>query len=337
MHYILKDENAIYYEVGFSCDNALLIVVGEEKYFITDPRYTTEAKEHIRGAEVIEAKELVGAASALLRRLKPKKLYYDPKELGCIELAALQKLPLVLAKRPHLSWKKRMIKTEEEIELLQTSARLNRRAFDDFASFLCEAEGMSEKRLQFEAKRVLSRYGEYDLSFEPIVALNENAAKPHATASSKKLQRGDLLLFDAGIKYRRYCSDRTRTSFYGKDIKFTKEQNFSSKRVQKAYDIVRKAQEEAIKRARPGMMAKEIDRIARDIIDKSEFQGTFVHSLGHGVGLDIHEMPFINSKNEQILEEGMVFTIEPGIYIPNEFGIRIEDMVVLQESYAKVL
>ena len=337
MHYILKDENAVYYEIGFSCDNELLIVAGSEKFFITDARYTTAAKEEIKNAEVIEAKDLLAAASKLLRKLKIKKLFYDPKDLGCAELETLQKLPLTLSKRANLSWQKRQIKSSEEIELLKTSARLNREAFDEFATFLTKAKGMSEKRLQFEAKAILSRFGEYDLSFEPIFAINENAAKPHAHPTQKRLQFADLILFDAGIKYKRYCSDRTRTSFYSDSIDFTTDQKFSNTKIQKAYDIVRKAQEEAIKRARPGMRAKDLDRIARDIIDKSEFKGAFVHSLGHGVGLDIHEMPFINARNEQILKEGMVFTIEPGIYIAQEFGIRIEDMVVLKESYAEVL
>ena len=337
MNYILKDENAVYYEVGFSCDNELLIVAGSEKFFITDARYTTAAKEEIKNAEVIEARDLLAAASKLLRKLKIKKLFYDPKDLGCAELEALQKLPLTLTKKANLSWQKRQIKSSEEIELLKTSARLNREAFDEFAAYLTKAKGMSEKRLQFEAKAILSRFGEYDLSFEPILAINENAAKPHAHPTDKILQTGDLILFDAGIKYKRYCSDRTRTSLYNDNIDFTKDQKFSNPKIQRAYDIVRKAQEEAIKRARPGMRAKDLDRIAREIIDKSEFKGAFVHSLGHGVGLDIHEMPFINARNEQILQEGMVFTIEPGIYIAQEFGIRIEDMVVLRESGAEVL
>ena len=183
----------------------------------------------------------------------------------------------------------------------------------------------------------MSRFGEYDLSFEPIFAINENAAKPHAHPTDKILKEGDLVLFDAGIKYKRYCSDRTRTSQYGDRINFSKDQKFSDPKIQKAYDVVRKAQEEAIRRAKPGMKAKDLDKIARDIIDNSEFKGAFVHSLGHGVGLDIHEMPFINARNEQILKEGMVFTIEPGIYVPGEFGIRIEDMVVLRDSGAEVL
>ncbi len=338
MNYILKDENAVYYECGFSCDNELFLSLGSERFFITDARYTTEAKERIVKAQVVEAKDLAKEARKILRKSRVKRVYYDPKEFSCAEFEALTKnLNIQFQKRHNLSWKKRLIKSDEEIELIKKSVLLNAMAFDEFAKRLPALLGQSEKRLHFEAIKVLSQMGEYDLSFDPIVAINENAAKPHAFPTDKQLKKGDLLLFDAGIKYKRYCSDRTRTTFVGDMITFAKEQRFKNQKIQKAYDTVRSAQEAAIKAARSGMKACELDRVAREIIENSEFKGAFVHSLGHGVGLDIHEMPFINTKNEQILEDGMVFTIEPGIYIPGEFGIRIEDMVVLKNGRAEVL
>ncbi len=338
MNYILKDENSVYYECGFSCDNELFLKLGSEAFFITDARYTTEAKEKVKGAEVIEARDLAKAARKILRRSGVRRIAYDPKEFSCADFEALAKnLDLQFVKRPNFSWKKRIFKSEAEIELITTSVRLNAEAFAQFAIFLQMAEGKSEAELAFEAKRFLTRSGHYDLSFEPIFAINENGAKPHAIPSDKLLKRGDLILFDAGIKYERYCSDRTRTSFFGEALNFEKNQKFSNAKIQRAYDLVRKAQEAAIEGARSGMKAKEIDKIARDIIDASEFKGAFVHSLGHGVGLDIHEMPFINSRSETLIEDGMVFTIEPGIYIPGEFGIRIEDMVVMREGRAEVL
>ncbi len=338
MNYLHKDENAVYYECGFSCDNELFLSLGEERFFLTDPRYTTEAKEKVQGALVVEARNLYKTARKILKKSKIKRLFYDPGEFSCAEFRRLSdNLPIAFRPKSNLSWTKRMIKKPEEIELLKRSAELNAEAFGRFAEFLRECEGWSEKRLHFEAIRFLSRAGEYDLSFDPIFAINDNAAKPHAYPSQKALRRGDLILFDAGIKYERYCSDRTRTAYFGQNISFEKSQYFSNKKIQKAYDTVLKAQEAAIEAARSGMRAKDLDKVARDIIEKSEFAGTFVHSLGHGVGLDIHEMPFINSSNEQILEDGMVFTIEPGIYIPGEFGIRIEDMVVLQKGRAEVL
>jgi len=337
VNYLLKDENAVYYECGFSCDNQLFLKLGSESFFITDPRYALEAKEQC-SCEVVEAKDLAKAARTLIRKAQVEKIYYNPKEFTCADLEALKgKLSVEFLKKENLSWLKRIIKTPQEIELIRRSVELNAQAFDEFANSLSSLEGESEKRLHFEAIKHLSRYGEFELSFNPIVAINENSAKPHAFPSNKRLKRGDLLLFDAGIRYKRYCSDRTRTIFVRERATFSKEQTFPNPKIQKAYDLVRKAQEEAIKRARSGMKAKELDKIAREIIDKSEFKGCFVHSLGHGVGLDIHEMPFINSLNEQILEDGMVFTIEPGIYVAGEFGIRIEDIVVLKDGRAEVL
>jgi len=139
-------------------------------------------------------------------------------------------------------------------------------------------------------------------------------------------------VFDAGVKFQRYCSDRTRTACFNKAFSFSIKQNFSNQKIQKIYDTVLKAHDMAIKKAKVGMRAKELDAIAREVIQNAGFGKYFVHSLGHGVGLDVHEYPFLNKKSDFILEENMVFTIEPGIYIENEFGIRIEDMGALTKD-----
>ncbi|MRI83324.1 MAG: X-Pro aminopeptidase [Nitratiruptor sp.] len=338
MNLIFKSESALFYETGFRCDNALLLSLGREAFFITDPRYSVEAREQVRGAEVLEARDIFAKARELLRRHKIAKLFYDPKEFTCAEMAALGKgVKTYFAKRPNLSWERRLIKRPEEIEAIQQAATLNAQAFQSFAEALAQAQDRPEWELAFMAEEALRYGGRYQLAFEPIVAIGANAAKPHASPSDRPLKPGDLLLFDGGLKYQGYCSDRTRTALFDGGITFSKEQRFKDPKIQRAYDLVRKAQEEAIRRARSGMRARDLDRIARSIIDESEFAGTFVHSLGHGVGLDIHEMPFINGRNDQIIEDGMVFTIEPGIYVPGAFGIRIEDMVVMESGRARVL
>jgi Xaa-Pro aminopeptidase len=214
---------------------------------------------------------------------------------------------------------------------------LGAKAFDRFAKKLEKNIGKDERFLTDIAKRVLSKKGKYALSFDPIVALNANAANPHAKPSKDRLQKNDILLFDAGLKYKRYCSDRTRMAYIDKTIDFDLKQKIKDKKAQKVYDIVRKAHDRAIEKARSGMKASQIDALARDVIEKSGYGKYFVHSTGHGVGLDIHEMPFISSKSDIIIEDGMVFTIEPGIYLENEFGIRIEDMVVMKNSKAVIL
>jgi Xaa-Pro aminopeptidase len=237
-----------------------------------------------------------------------------------------------------LSHKKRMVKSDEELKIIAKAARLGTKAFKELGGVFNEKGfGEDEYALTYMAKSVLGDYGKYDLSFDPIVALNANAAKPHATPTKRKLKKGDLLLVDAGLKYKRYCSDRTRTVFTDKGFSFKTKQTFGKKKIQKAYDTVLKAHDHAIAKARSGMKAKTVDALTRDIIEKAGFGKYYVHSTGHGVGLDIHEMPYISSRSDTIIEDGMVYTIEPGIYIPGEFGIRIEDMVAMVDGKAQVL
>ncbi|WP_201352586.1 M24 family metallopeptidase [Hydrogenimonas urashimensis] len=339
-NYILRDENAIYYECGYSNDNALYLHLGSEAWLITDSRYTVEAKEQVRGAAVVETADLLKAARQLLRSRGVKRLVFDPKEWSVQAIGMLErKLPhLHLSPHPDFSHLKRMIKSEEEIALLKRAAELGREGFETFAAYLnLPGSQRSEKRLHFEMKAAMSHYGEYDLSFDPIVAINANAAKPHALPTDVVIREGDLLLVDAGLKYRRYCSDRTRTAFVKEGFDFGDEQKFSSPTIQKAYDLVRKAHDTAIRKARSGMTGAQIDRLAREVIEKGGMGKYFVHSTGHGVGLDIHEMPYISARGKTIVEDGMVFTIEPGLYFPGKFGIRIEDMVVMRNGRAEIL
>ena len=340
MNYILRNESAIYYECGYSSDNALYLRLGSEAWLITDSRYTVEACEQVKDAEVIEASDLLKAARALLRGRRTKRLVFDPKEWSVQMLSGLRrKVPNVhFAPVPDFSHQKRMIKRDDEIALIRQAAKLGREGFETFAKYL-NLSGLDkrEKRLHFEMAAAMSHYGDYDLSFDPIVAINANAAKPHALPTDVVLKQGDLLLVDSGLKYRRYCSDRTRTVYVKEGVHFGEEQRFASQKIQKAYDLVRKAHDTAIEKARTGMRGMEIDRLAREVIEKGGMGKFFVHSTGHGVGLDIHEMPYISARGTSVIEENMVFTIEPGLYFPGEFGIRIEDMVVMRHGRAEVL
>ena len=327
MNYILNKENEIYYECGWSSDNAFFLLLEGEKYVITDGRYTLDAKEKAK-ATVIEARDLLKKAKELILKKRIKKLKIDPNNWSYREYIELSKV-VSLQNEENFSFKKRMIKSEDELEIIKEAVKEGAKAFEEFKSVI--ETGVDEFELSFRFKEKLTKRNRRALSFEPIVAVNENAAKPHAEVSEKILKKGDLLLLDAGIKHKRYCSDRTRTIYIGENISMDKKQKFP-KEIQKVYDVVLKAQEEAIKAVRVGIKAKELDKIARDIIEKAGYGKYFVHSLGHGVGLDIHEWPFINGRNETVLKEGMVFTIEPGIYIPGKFGIRIEDMVAINYS-----
>ncbi|RAX53135.1 X-Pro aminopeptidase [Helicobacter sp. 16-1353] len=338
MSFITMNESAMFYECGFSCDNGILFKNDEHIYFITDSRYTLEAKErtkHRKNIEIIDSDDLV--KSLFLVAKDEKDIVFDPFDLN---LESYNKISSKLNLKAEISFHKklRMIKSEDEINIIKKSQKLNKKAFKKFAKYLSRnnIDGRDEYYLNFKARQFLEHKGKYSLSFSPIVALNKNAAKPHAQATKDRFKKGDLILFDAGIKYNRYCSDMTRSAYYDGEIRFSKSQKFP-KQIQKIYDIVLKAQKNAINKARSGMMAKEIDHIARDIILKAGYGDYFTHSTGHGIGLDIHEFPIISRKSDTIIEDGMVFSIEPGIYIPNDFGIRIEDLVVMKNGRAEIL
>jgi len=340
MNYVLKNENAVYYECGFSCDNVIFLKLGNEGFFITDGRYVTEAKEKIKNAEVIKSEyDLQKSAREILRKNRVKKVIYDPLDWSVEDFYKLSsKLQCYFKKEINFSQKKRIIKTDAEIELLKKAVKLGSEGFDRFAKYLKnDGVGKNEKKLFFKAIEILTKEGELTTSFDPIIAINENAAKPHSLPCEKTLHRNDLVLFDAGIKYKRYCSDRTRMVEIGDNINFDIKQSFKDKKRQKIYDIVLKAKDEALKVAKEGVKASEVDKAARDVIDRAGFGKYFIHSTGHGVGLDIHELPVISKRDKTLLRENMVFTIEPGIYLPGDFGVRIEDMVTIKNSKTEII
>lgn len=349
MIYFTNNENAEFYECGFSCDNAILLRVNSERYFMTDSRYTTEAKEAIGSkAEVIESGDLIAELSGLLKKLKIKEIVFNDEEISLSMYQALlaQNDGVVFKPESNFHQKLRIIKSPEEVRLIKQSQKLAKDAYKRFAKYLnkklASGElGMNERFLHFKASSYLTNKGELELSFDPILGINGNAAKPHALPSADtSLQVGDTILLDAGVKYLRYCSDRTRTAVMSEHgIDFGKEQTFAKPEYQKIYDTVLKAHDVAIEKLRAGMSGQEIDAISRDIITKAGYGDKFVHNLGHGTGLDIHELPHVsrNAKGENIVDEGMVFSIEPGIYLPGEFGVRIEDLVVLKNGRAEVL
>lgn len=338
-NYILQDENAVYFECGYSCDNVVFLNLSDEKYFITDARYEIEAKLFAHSCEVIITNDLIKATRKILKKSKIKKISFDPNDFKLLTYNSLKNnLNIKFIQKPNFSKLKRIIKTDEEIKFIKKAMSLGRDGFKRFSSYIQkEGLGKSEKYLFFKAKEFMSDVGELELSFDPIVAINENSAKPHALPTKKILTQNDLLLVDAGVKYKRYCSDRTCTSNATKNITFNRKQKFTTQLQQKVYDIVLKSQQTAINKAKVGMKASAIDKLARDVIEKSGYGKYFVHSTGHGVGLDIHEYPNINSRSDVIIENNMVFTVEPGIYLGEQFGVRIEDTVVMKNGRAEIL
>jgi len=340
---IHTDENAVYYACGYSNDNCIYLSLGSESYLITDGRYTLDATSTLQkrapNTQVVIDVNLPKRAAKLIIKSKIKQIAFDPKAWDYYRITEIQERTRVKwVAKIDLSKKERIIKSEAEIALLAKAVKQGARAFRDFAMMIDEEGiGKTEKELFFLAQSYMSRFGKNALSFDPIVAIEANAAKPHAHPTDRILLEGDLLLFDAGLKYKRYCSDRTRTVHVEEGFAFSRKQKFGAKKVQKAYDAVLKAHDKAIEKAASGMRANQIDAICRETIDKAGFGKYFVHSTGHGVGLDIHELPVISTRSKTKIKDGMVYTIEPGIYIPDAFGIRIEDMVVMKDGRAEVL
>ncbi len=338
MNFITTNESAIFYECGYSCDNAILLVLGSEKFFITDSRYTQEARElegKSKNTKAIITPKLLDSVIEILNKTtsKNKKLIYDTSDMSIQTYNVLSsKTKYQLKAKSSFLRLKRIIKTNKEIKKLSKGANIARDGFVKFEEYIknifehSNNAKIKEYEINFKAKEILSQKGKYELSFEPITAIEQNSAKPHAVPTNKKLKTNDLVLFDGGIKYKNYCTDKTRT--------ILNTNNKNCKLQKKVYDVVQKAQDEAIKVAKAGVMASKIDQKARDAICKAGFLKYFTHSTGHGVGLDIHELPFISKNSDIILQENMVFTIEPGIYIPNEFGIRIEETFYIKAQKA---
>lgn len=214
----------------------------------------------------------------------------------------------------------RGIKTEEEIACIKKAEAIGDRAFEKILAKL--KAGMTEKEVAAWLEFFMKEEGADGLSFETIAASGIHSAMPHAVPTDKPLQEGDFLTMDFGCKYKGYCSDMTRTVVIGK----------ASKEQKKVYETVLQAQETALKGIRPGITGKEADSLARDVIEKAGYGKYFGHSLGHSVGLEIHESPNFSQKEERVLEPGMVITVEPGIYIKDFGGVRIEDVVVITEN-----
>jgi len=187
--------------------------------------------------------------------------------------------------------------------------------------------GQIEKDIAWKIETLIREQGADGASFPPIVASGPNGALPHAVPTGRRIRKSEPIILDVGAKVDGYCSDMTRTVFLGNPPEDFKE----------IYKIVRKAQLLALESVKPGMKTDEVDFIARDVIKNAGYGDFFGHSLGHGIGMAPHEKPSVGPLKSEVLREGMVFTIEPGIYIPGKGGIRLEEMVVLQENSAEVL
>ncbi|WDV44393.1 Xaa-Pro peptidase family protein [Clostridiaceae bacterium M8S5] len=219
----------------------------------------------------------------------------------------------------------RLVKNDEEVNKLRKAARLADDVFADIVKFI--KPGITEKDICEKMKELFIEKGADGLSFSPIIASGANSSKPHYNDYSRVIQEKDIIILDFGCKCEGLCSDMTRTVFVGG----------ISEKEEIVYNAVMRANLAGEEQAKPGVQAQTVDKSAREVIKEAGYGEYFITRTGHGIGYSVHEAPYIKSGNEQILEKGMAFSVEPGIYIPNEFGVRIEDIVVVTEDGVEVL
>lgn len=308
----------------------LLIPSRGTPFLLTDSRFFLQAEEEAAGFTVqLYSKGLIASLRHLLPKLGVKFLGFESDYVLHSTFnrldKAVRKLRIKMVPLDGMVERQRIVKTEGEIEKTRASVRLNEEVFQKIFSRI--KPGMSERDIAMAIDREMMERGAQSQSFETIAAFGGNAAKPHAVPSDRILQPGETVLIDMGLVLNGYCSDMTRTFVVGKpDHTFVKRLR-----------IVRQAQKAAIKVIRDGVTCREVDQAARRVIRDAGYGSFFGHALGHGVGLEVHEEPRLSSASRRKLRTGMIVTVEPGIYLPDWGGIRLEDMVVVREKGCEVL
>jgi Xaa-Pro aminopeptidase len=318
------------YLCGFTGSAGILLVDHSRAALFTDSRYTLQARQEVYDATTVIAPHglIRAVGEALKARRGTIRLAFAPAQLTvaqktAFQLAAGARLRWLAA--PDLIERLRAVKDADELSRMRQSARLISDVWT--AAVRSVRPGVSERAVAADIERSMKLQGASGPSFESIVASGPRSAWPHARPTPKLLRKNELVVLDQGAILRDYCSDMTRTVFLGR----------STNRVRSLYDAVLHAQEAAISAIRPGVSAASVDAAARKVFKQSGLERYFTHSTGHGLGLEIHEMPRLGRGEETLLEEGMVVTVEPGVYVERLGGIRIEDEVLVTAQGAEVL
>jgi Xaa-Pro aminopeptidase len=319
------------YLCGFTGSNAAVALIGGRAVLFTDGRYTGQAKAEAVGSKVVIAKKnAVVAACEWLEGAKVRRCGFDSAHTTVAGLASMRKAVSGKARRmfvavgPLVS-RLREVKDAEEIAKLRAAAALGCELFEGMLTYL--DPGVTETEVAATLEYAARLAGAEGMSFETIVASGERSALPHGRATKAKVPKRGFVTLDFGVILDGYLSDMTRTVHMGKALPGERD----------VYDSVLEAQQAAVAAVAPGVTAGEVDEAARSVLRKVKLDKYFSHSTGHGVGLEIHEGPRLAAKQKQVLEQGMVITIEPGVYMPGRFGVRIEDMVLVTARGGEVL
>ncbi len=317
------------YAAEFDIAEGYAIVAKNGAYYFTDGRYIESAQKNIRGFRVVEfgaAYSLTKAVSDVLAELKLRTLGFEEDYLtvgelnGFAEQFDVEFVPV--QKKINVF---RHSKEAWELDRMQRAQDITDRAFTEVCTRI--REGMTEKDLCAELIYCLYKNGAEGLSFDPIVVSGPNTSMPHGVPGERRLQKGDFITMDFGVLYRGYCSDMTRTVALG----------FATEQMRDVYQTVLKAQLAGLAVSKAGVAGKAVDAAARDVIAEAGYGAYFTHSYGHSLGLEIHEAPNCNMRNEEPIPLHAVVSAEPGIYLPGEFGVRIEDVAVFEENGCRIL
>lgn len=326
---LIGDANRNYMS-GFKGDESFSLISKDKAIFMVDSRFIEQASNEVKDYDVVEysknGETLYKYLKKLVNELNIKKLGFEEDVVTYLRYSNIKKATLCeLIPLSGMVEELRAIKNENEIEIMQKAAAIADDAFSHMLKFI--KIGMTEREIGIELEFTMKKLGASGLSFPSIVASGVRSSLPHGQATDKKIADGEFLTLDFGCIYKEYCSDMTRTVAIG---------NISTE-MKKIYNIVLEAQLEALKSYKSGVTGKSVDKVARDIIGSYGYGDKFGHSLGHGVGRQIHEQPAISSKAEKLLQSGMVVTDEPGIYISGFCGVRIEDILVITDEGSRVL
>ena len=321
----------IRYLCGFTGSAAILAISERRAILFTDGRYTQQAREEVQAASVrIEkGKSAMASATGWLKGQRAlKRVGVEPEHLTLAEkdtLAAAVPNRARLVKAPPVVERMRMVKDADEIRLIRDACSLGVRLFDHLRATIRPGTTESDVagQLEFRARKL----GAEQMAFSSIIAAGERSALPHGRASRAKLPRRGFVVCDFGVILTGYCSDMTRTLSMGR----------VSPNARRIYEAVSEAQQAALHAVRPAATVGEVDFAARNLLRKNKLSKYFTHSTGHGLGLEIHEAPRLAEGQREVLQPGMVVTVEPGVYLPGKFGVRIEDTVVVTQTGCEIL
>ncbi len=323
---LLSLEN-IRYLCGFTGSDGALVVTARESTFLSDSRYGEQARAEIRNADFRKYTQKIDGLAHFLKGLRIKRLAFESSAMTYDDYTKLkEKLARIsfIPVGPEIA-QLRIRKTADEMDRIRGAVQIASASFREALSRI--RAGTQETAIAEFIECRMKRRGGERVAFDTIVASGPRAALPHGAASAKRLQRRETVIVDFGVRYLGYHSDETKTLILGRP-------DAQKRRI---YGIVRRAQEKALKAIRTGVSFRTIDAAARDVISRAGYGKYFGHGTGHGVGLAIHEAPSISPRGRGFAEEGIVFTVEPGIYIPGWGGVRLEDMIrVTGRGYEKL-